>query len=51
MEMGSDRAIAEALSNGFVQITPYQVKKWRERTEREPFEEFDGDREQFWSNA
>jgi hypothetical protein len=44
MEMVSDRAIAEALSqDGLAEVTPYQVKKWRERMEREPYEEFDGD--------
>jgi hypothetical protein len=42
-EMTSERAIAEALSGPGYTVTPYQVKKWRERMEREPFEEFDGD--------
>jgi hypothetical protein len=42
-EMASERAIAEALSEPGYTVTPYQVKKWRERMEQEPFEEFDGD--------
>ena len=41
-EMASERAIAEALSKPGYTVTPYQVKKWRERMEQEPFEEFDG---------
>jgi hypothetical protein len=40
--MVSERAIAEALSDPGYTVTPYQVKKWRERMEREPFEQFDG---------
>ncbi len=46
-EMTSERAIAEALSERGYTVTPYQVKKWRERMEREPFEEFDGDTEDY----
>lgn len=41
-EMASERAIAEALSEPGYTVTPYQVKKWRERMEQEPFEEFEG---------
>ena len=42
-EMASERAIAEALSEPGYTVTPYQVKRWRERMEQEPFEEFEGD--------
>ena len=42
-EMASERAIAEALSEQGYTVTPYQVKKRRERMEQEPFEEFEGD--------
>ena len=42
-EMVSERAIAEALSKPGYTVTPYQVKKWRERMALEPFEEFEGD--------
>jgi len=41
-EMASERAIAEALSGPGYTVTPYQVKRWRERMEQEPFEEFEG---------
>ena len=42
-EMASERAIAEALNEPGYTVTAYQVKKWRERMAVEPFEEFDGD--------
>jgi hypothetical protein len=48
MEMASDRAIAEALSQNGPKVDRRDVKKWLERIEREPFEEFDGDAYEYW---
>ncbi len=48
MEMASKRAIAEALSQQGRKVDRRDVANWFERTEREPFEEFDGDAYEYW---
>lgn len=48
MEMASDRAVAEALSQCGHKVDRRDVKKWRERRKQEPLEDFDGDAFEYW---